>query len=158
MDNSLRASARERASVRLASAPDLQRLLPHVREFWKFEQLSWDTVDVAAVLGNLLADPRLGCVFVVELEQELVGYLVLTFGYSIEHGGRDALVDELYLRPDLRGAGVGARLIDSAAAACRAQGVRRLHLEVDDTNLRASQLYGRLGFARNQRFLMTMKL
>ena len=36
-----------------------------------------------------------------------VGYLVLTLGYSLEYGGRDAFIDEVYIRSSYRGRGIG---------------------------------------------------
>lgn len=144
--------------VRRADASLLERLLPEVRSFWAFEKLSYDRVDVRAVLGALLENPTLGCVFVAERAGEIVGYTVLTFGYSLEHGGQDGLLDELYVREEMRGAGLGTQLVEHAAEACRERGITRLHLEVDHTNPRAAKLYARLGFAANDRALITRKL
>ena len=150
--------ARTSALIRAARPADLERLLPQVRDFWLFEKLRWETVDVSRVLASLLDDPSRGRVFVAEADGELVGYSVLAFGYSLEHGGLDALVDELYVRPELRGDGLGTRLLEALAATCRALGITRLHLEVDRTNPRAQKLYARLGFGSNDRFLLTKKL
>jgi GNAT superfamily N-acetyltransferase len=145
-------------AIRPAEPLDLERLLPLVRTFWSFEKLPFESVNVGGVLGTLLANPSLGRVFVAESAETLVGYLVLTFGYSLEHGGRDALVDELFVQPDLRSSGLGTRLVESAVQTCREHGMVRLHLEVDRTNPRAEKLYGRLGFAANDRFLLTKKV
>lgn len=146
------------AVITRADASLLERLLPEVRSFWAFERLSFDRVDVRVALATLLEDPALGCVFVAEQAGEIVGYTVLTFGYSLEHGGHDALVDELYLREALRGRGLGTQLLEQAAELCRQRGITRLHLEVDHTNPRAAKLYARLGFAANDRALITKKL
>lgn len=146
------------AVIMRADANLLERLLPEVRSFWAFEKLPFDRVDVRAALSTLLENPALGCVFVAEHVGEIVGYTVLTFGYSLEHGGHDGLVDELYVRESLRGRGLGTRLLEQAAEVCRQRGITRLHLEVDHTNPRAAKLYARLGFAANDRALITKKL
>lgn len=144
--------------IRLAKLVDLPTLLPLVERFWVFEKLPWTEVDVSAVLGALLADANLGCVLMAVHEEQLIGYLTLTFGYSIEHRGRDSLVDELYVEPDVRGRGTGARLLEAAAEFCGALGVTRMHLEVDHTNPRAHALYARLGFRGQNRQLLTRPL
>ena len=64
-------------------------------------------------------------------ERLAIGYLVLTIGYSLERGGRDAFIDELYVRAERRGRGLGALAVATAEAAARRLGVRAVHLEVD---------------------------
>lgn len=144
--------------IRLATPADLPALLPLVERFWAFEKLPWEQVDVPGVLGALLRDPGLGRVLIAQHGAQLGGYLTLTFGYSIEHRGRDALVDELYVEPGGRGAGTGTRLLEHAAEVCRALGIARMHLEVDHTNPRAHALYARLGFRGQDRQLLTRAL
>jgi GNAT superfamily N-acetyltransferase len=43
-----------------------------------------------------------------------VGYIVLTFGYSLEYLGRDAFIDEFYLRESYRGRRWGRRTLESS--------------------------------------------
>ena len=88
----------------------------------------------------------------------LLGYLAVTFGWSLEWGGRDAFVDELYLAPSHRGGGIGRTAIALAEDACRAAGVRALHLEVERENARGRALYARAGFADTERLLLTRRL
>jgi ribosomal protein S18 acetylase RimI-like enzyme len=144
--------------VRLATPDDLPVLLPLVERFWAFERLPWNEVDVCAVLAALLADATLGRVLLAWRDDRLIGYLTLTFGYSIEHRGRDALVDELYVEPDARALTAGTQLLESAAELCRAMAITRVHLEVDHTNPRAHALYARLGFRGQARQLLTRSL
>jgi GNAT superfamily N-acetyltransferase len=148
-------------SIRAARPDDLEPLLQLVRAFWQGEKLPYREDWVRPGLSTLLVHPEYGHVLVAEAEsasRELVAYLVLAFGYSLEHGGRDALVDELYVEPSLRGGGHGGRLLAAAEELCRAQGIQRLHLEVDNANPRAAQLYTRVGFASNDRRLLTKRL
>ena len=144
--------------IRPATPADLPTLLPLVERFWVFEKLPWEQVDVRRVMGAPLADPTLGRVLIAEHEQQISGYLTLTFGYSIEHRGRDALVDELYVEPATRGLGTGTLLLEAAAEVCCALGITRVHLEVDHTNPRAHALYARLGFRGQDRQLLTRPL
>ncbi|MCZ7658080.1 MAG: GNAT family N-acetyltransferase [Xanthobacteraceae bacterium] len=64
----------------------------------------------------------------------IAGYAVLCFGYTVEYGGRDAFVDDIYVAPELRGRGHGAALYAALEAAARASGCRALHLEVMPDN------------------------
>ena len=62
------------------------------------------------------------------------GYAVHCFGYSVEYGGRDAFVDDLYVDPALRGHGYGKALYVALEQEARASGCRILHLEVMPDN------------------------
>jgi GNAT superfamily N-acetyltransferase len=55
---------------------------------------------------------------------EPVGYLVVTLGYSLEYGGRDAFVDEVYIRSTHREKGIGTAALTFAEEQCRVLGVR----------------------------------
>ena len=111
-----------------------------------------------AALRQLLVDPTLGEAWVIETGNDISGYVVITWGFSLEFHGRDAFVDELYIVPAHRGQGIGQRAIEHAAARCRAQGIGAVHLEVEPSNERARSLYGRSGFKERGYRLMSRRL
>jgi diamine N-acetyltransferase len=145
-------------AFRIAGPEDLGTLLPFVREFWVIERLQFVEPAVRRALGGILARPEFGRVVAIELESRPVGYYVLTLGYSLEHLGRDAFIDELYLRETQRGHGIGTRALAHAAELCAQLGVGALHLEVDHVNPRARALYDRNGFVAHERALMTRRI
>jgi len=55
-------------------------------------------------------------------------------------------LDTLAVHPDMRGQGIGTRLIDAVVALANAEGKRFVTLEVEDNNPRAKHLYERIGF------------
>jgi GNAT superfamily N-acetyltransferase len=140
---------------RIAEISDLAILIELVRGFHKNEKLPFDENIDADVLRNFLADESLGKAYLVQQEDEVLGYIILTLGYSLEYRGRDAFIDEFYIRPTHRGKGIGTQMLAFAEDACRELGVRSLHLEVDFENSDAQRLYDRVGYQRHNRFLMT---
>lgn len=142
-------------SVRPATPADLRLLIPMVRELQSHEHLPAPGKEVEAALRTLLADERFGCVLVAEQAGKPVGYVLLGFGFSLEFHGRDAFVDELYVADAARGQGLGTLLLDAAEMACRARGIKALHLESGHGNPRATGLYERRGFKAHERHLMT---
>jgi GNAT superfamily N-acetyltransferase len=86
------------------------------------------------------------------------GYVVLTFGYSLEFNGHDAFVDELYVEEGHRGKGLGGLAVRLAEDTCRTMGVRALHLEVDRENHRARAVYEKAGFEDRDNHLLTKRL
>ena len=105
-------------------------------------------------LAALAADEPFGRAWLVRLDERPVGYAVLTWAFSVEAGGREACLDELYLVPEVRNRGLGRRVLALLEAEARAQGVRRVFLEVERHN-RVIGLYRRAGYADHDRFLMS---
>lgn len=87
-----------------------------------------------------------------------VGYAVLTFGFSIEHGGRDGFIDDLYVVPAARGHGLGAAAMAMLERIAAERGVQALHLEVARDNARAEALYRSRGYGITERKLMSKRL
>lgn len=138
-----------------AAAEGEALLLEMMREFYRVEHLRYDEGVARACLAELRESPALGRVFLIREGEAPAGYLVLTFGYSLEFHGRDALVDELYVREAHRGRGLGTAALREAEEVCRAEGIRALHLEVDHANTRAQELYRRAGYRGHGRHLLT---
>ncbi len=142
-------------AFRPATPADLDALVAMMREFYAHESMRFDPGVARAAMLGLLEDPSRGRAWLIADAEGPAGYLALTLGWSLEFGGRDAFLDEIFLAERLRGRGVGARAIDVALEACRALGVRALHLEVERGNARAQSLYRRMGFEDHDRYLMT---
>jgi ribosomal protein S18 acetylase RimI-like enzyme len=143
------------ATLSIARPAEAERLVPLLREFYEYDHIAFDEPEARRALAQLLSDARLGRVYLIEASGELAGYLVLTFGFSLEFKGRDAFVDELFLRAEFRGRGIGTRALSVAEGACRAEGVRALHLEVERANTGAQEVYRRAGFKDHDRYLLT---
>lgn len=141
-----------------ADPADRPRLLSLMRAFYAGEGLAWDETTVTGCLGRMWDDPRHGRTWLATSAGEAVGYGIVTFGFSLEYGGVDALVDELYVRPDWRGRGIGTALLAAIEAGCRDSRISALHLEVDHDNLDGQRLYRRRGFVDHDRYLMTKRL
>jgi GNAT superfamily N-acetyltransferase len=76
------------------------------------------------------------------------GVLALSWQFSIERGAKVAWLEELYVSPEVRGRGIGKKLLDRAAVEARRAGCGWLELEVVRGHERAARLYLRNGFTR----------
>jgi GNAT superfamily N-acetyltransferase len=76
-----------------------------------------------------------------------VGYALAYWRHSIDHGGRVAVLDDLWVEPGLRGRGLGARLLRAALADVSGAGARAVVVEADPADAPAMSFYARLGFA-----------
>jgi diamine N-acetyltransferase len=135
---------------RVADASDAELLLDFMQAYYVFDGHGYDREKARAALIPLLQNPDFGRTWLILDVSSPVGYVVLCFGYSLEWLGRDAFVDEFFLREDHRGRGWGKKAMAFLEAAARELGVRTLHLEVMDGNGTALHLYEAIGFHRHQ--------
>jgi GNAT superfamily N-acetyltransferase len=145
-------------TFKIAERADIETLLEFMRGYYEFDHLPFDEQVARAALTKFVGDESLGRIWLIAYEGEAVGYLVLTLGYSLEYGGCDAFVDEVYIRESHRGRGIGQRTLTFAEDACRSLGVRALHLEVERANTNAHGLYRKAGFIDHDRYLMTKRI
>ena len=144
--------------MRRATRSDAPLLLELMTEFYAESGFPLDRARAAMAFSELLGDERLGQVWILEADSEPAGYFVLTFGFSMEFGGRNAFVDDLFVRRAHRGRGFGRRAIEQARATCEESGVRALHLQVDRSNPTAQALYRNAGFEGQGHDLLTLRL
>jgi len=143
---------------RLTERPEIETVVWLMREYYAFDHLAFDENIARTAVENFLNNQSLGYVWLILYEGEVIGYLVLTLGYSLEYGGRDAFIDEVYIRDTYRGRGIGTKALAFAEEACHALGVRALHLEVERTNTNAYGVYRKAGFVDHERSLMTKRI
>jgi GNAT superfamily N-acetyltransferase len=126
-----------------------------MREFYAGERLPYDEGALRRALDALWNEPLHGGAWLALAGGEPAGYGVLCCGFSLEYGGRDAFVDELFVLPAWRDQGIGGLILDAMESACREQGIAALHLEIDHDNPDGMRLYQRRGFVDHHRHLMT---
>ncbi|MGF1513658.1 MAG: GNAT family N-acetyltransferase [Elainellaceae cyanobacterium] len=156
---------------RRATQADVPALLGLVQAFYQESNYPFDRAKAQRSLALLIESPHFGQACLIKYGGECpsgelfearpaaitVGYAILTFGFSLEYGGRDAILDELYICPKSRNRGLGTAAIAYLESVCLAEGIGALHLEVERDNSAAS-LYRRLGFEAHNRDFMTKGL
>ena len=100
---------------------------------------------IRQALEPLLNEPVIGDVWVAE-DDEIVGYLVITWGWGIESGGKEALIDEIFVSPDYRNQGLASALVTASLDRARDLGTKAVFLETEVDNPNSRTLYERLGF------------
>jgi GNAT superfamily N-acetyltransferase len=134
-------------SVRPAAPNDIPPLLALVRRYWEFEGIEgFAALRIELVLQRLLAEPRLGAIWVAESDGRLVGYLIAVLVLSVEHRGLMAEIDEFFVLPEARSRGVGRQLLAAAETALAARGCVRLQLQLALANSEARAFYQRRGY------------
>jgi diamine N-acetyltransferase len=133
----------------------VREIAPLIRDFYAYEHRPLDENRVVGALEILAGNAQLGNAWMIRCENELVGYLVLCYGFSLEFGGRDAFIDELFIVETHRGRGIGKEALKFAEWICYDENVLALHLEVMDDNPKAYELYRKSGFEARSSRMMT---
>ena len=134
------------------------KLLKFIKAYYRFEGISFDLKSISADLPHLLCDPILGRAWFIWVNRRRVGYVIVTFGFDLEFGGRVATVTELYIEPLHRRKGIGTLVLGQIEEFCKAFGVRAMELQVTRKNAKVMKFYRRLGFDAHDRIPMSKRI
>ncbi|MCV6593776.1 MAG: GNAT family N-acetyltransferase [Silicimonas sp.] len=139
--------------LHLANPDDMDRLISMVSRC--HEEMGLETGEEerrAAMLPLLEGNPQ-GAIWLIGPRMSPVGYVCVSFGWSLELGGMDGTIVEFWVRDKVRGRGMGSEALLALQKALAGAGVRALHLEArGDT---AERICRRAGFRRKPAPLMT---
>jgi len=142
-------------TFRLATEDDADLLLGMMREYYAFDGHAFQETRAREALLAFLREPAFGRAWLICDQAVPVGYVVLTLGYSLEYLGRDAFLDEFYIRESHRGQGWGKQTLEFVEEQARACEVRSVHLEVVRSNAHANEFYRRNGYTDHEHRLMS---
>jgi GNAT superfamily N-acetyltransferase len=135
---------REPLELAVVNAADQALLERLVRAYYLEDGHTFHEDRQPPALAALVTGEPHARAWLIRLAGRSVGYVVLALTFSVEAGGHEACVDELYLVPEVRNRGLGGRVLELVDAKARVLGVRRVFLEVGRHN-RAIALYRRAG-------------
>ncbi|MGA7121918.1 MAG: GNAT family N-acetyltransferase [Polyangiaceae bacterium] len=144
--------------IQQAQRTDLETVLGFVRAYYEHDGIAFDAKAVRRGLGELLADASIGGAWLVSTAEAVVGYFVLTYGFDLEFGGRQATVTELYVAPEHRRRGAGAAALRFAEGLLRQRGIGTLELQVGRGNAAARAFYAALGFEQHARIPLSKRI
>lgn len=146
----------QKVTLRDATNDDLDTVVDLMRQMQVDDPWSCEFTDHGAreAAQNLMHDSTLGRIWMIDLDSEVVGYIALSFDYSLEYGGKCAWVDEFFVKREHRGKGIGSQALRFFAEQARQLGAKTLHLGVRRGNP-AVNLYRRVGFKEHDAYLMT---
>lgn len=146
-----------KAHVQLIPVTDetLTDLLPFVAAYHAFEDINHvaNDIDTVSVLRPLLGDSPHGVVWFIQKDGQNVGYIVICDSYSIEFGGKTAMIDEFFVLSEARGQGIGKRVLGLLEPHLITRDIKVLFLEVSPSNIPAQRLYQKAGFEPYDKYL-----
>jgi len=137
-----------------ATEKDIDSLLLMMSEFYKHEQIQFNNEILKSTIIDLIQNPFLGKIWLINVNSQVVGYFVLTYIFSLEYGGRNALLDEIFIKKDFRGKGIGSKTLNFIEQQCKIDNIHVVHLQVKKFNPSAKKLYELNGYREVDRTFM----
>ena len=133
-------------TIRRARPDEAGLVFSLVRELAEYEKLSHEVHASEADIADALfgTNPRLFC-DIAEWNGEPAGFAVWFVNFSTFAGSHGIYLEDLFVRPALRGNGIGKALLIHLAKHCLAQGWSRLQWAVLDWNAPSIAFYKSLG-------------
>ena len=112
---------------------------------------------IQRTFDSLTHHPDRGNIIVLKQQDEIVGYSILSNFWSNEFGGNLLVIDELYVRENFRGKGIGTNFIKYIIEN-KFNNAVALQLEATPDNVRARKLYESLGFKLHKNTMLDLVL
>jgi GNAT superfamily N-acetyltransferase len=132
--------------IRRARPDEAGLVLSLIRELAEYERLLHEVEATEQMIAEALfaANPRLYC-DVAEWNGEVAGFAVWFINFSTFSGRSGIYLEDLFVRPALRGRGIGKALLSHLARQCVENGWSRLQWSVLDWNTPSIEFYKSLG-------------
>lgn len=133
-------------SIREANLTDLPLIAQFIRDLADYEKLAQEVRFDEAVLGDRLFGPRpYAEVLIGEIDGAPQGFALFFHNFSTFEGKPGVYLEDLFVRPEARGSGLGKALLKRLAALAVERDCARLEWWVLDWNEPAIQFYKKLG-------------
>lgn len=133
---------------------DQTAVLQLMHDFYTIDNYPFDSKKAENLFQTFVSQPQLGQGFVILSDGEIAGYMILTYFFSFEFGGRMALFDELYIAADFRGKSLGKLAMEFGKQVMKELDIVGYYLEVEPHNEVAKKLYLAQGFKNHAREFM----
>jgi GNAT superfamily N-acetyltransferase len=132
--------------IRTTTESDVPVILSLIRELAEYEREPKAVVATEAGLREVLFGAKRSAEVLLALESgEAVGFAVYFFNFSTWLGRPGLYLEDLFVRPAVRGKGFGRALLERLAQIAKERGCGRMEWAVLDWNDPAIQFYRKLG-------------
>jgi GNAT superfamily N-acetyltransferase len=145
-------------SIALASGEDEEDLVRLLSAQFREHDIELDEPALRRAVRGPVLDRTRGAFLIARDGAEVLGFAYVAYTWTLEHGGKSAWLEELYVVPDRRGRGIGTHILRTALDLARGAGCAAVDLEVDHEHARAARLYEREGFRAHRRARWFLKL
>jgi len=135
-----------RITIRPAVAADIPLILSYIRELAAYEKLSHEVIaDETTLRETLFGAHPTAEILLADADGDPAGFALFFHNYSTFLGRPGLYLEDLFVRPDYRGLGVGRKVLAWLAALAVERGCGRFEWSVLDWNESAQGFYRKLG-------------
>ena len=134
------------AVLRMATAEDVPTILGFVRALAVYERLEDEVLATEADFHqSLFASPARAEALLAEIDGKPVGFAVWFYNFSTFRGRHGLFLEDIFVDPAHRGAGIGRAIFRFLAGRAISQGCARMDWDVLNWNGTAIRFYRSLG-------------
>jgi GNAT superfamily N-acetyltransferase len=138
-------------AISRVAEPDLPELLPLLRAYCDFYEVSPSDEALLALARALIADPEHeGLQLLAREGGRAVGFATVYWSWDTLLAARIGVMHDLFVAPQARGRGIGRHLIEACRRECRARGAVKLAWQTARDNVRAQRAYDAVGATREE--------
>jgi ribosomal protein S18 acetylase RimI-like enzyme len=137
--------------IRIARIGDLEALLPLVQAYRVFYKQEPDGRRERAFIEKHLRDST-SVIYIAHHDGKAAAFMQLFKTYSTVHLANAWILEDLFVRPELRGHGIAGALLAKAVEHARNDGASGMFLETAYENVTAQRVYEKAGWTREGRF------
>jgi GNAT superfamily N-acetyltransferase len=140
-------------TIAVVADDDLVDLLPLMRAYCDFYEVAPTDAALLAMSRALIADPEgegLQLLGRADEGRAALGFATIFWTWETTRAGRIGIMNDLFVAPRARGAGLAEALIAACRERCRGRGAVALTWQTAPDNHRAQAVYDRVGGRRSQ--------
>lgn len=131
--------------LRFAERSDVPLILGFIKELASYENLSHEVVATEELLAESLFERRAAEVVIGEYDQQPVAFALFFHSFSTFLGRPGLYLEDLYVKPEMRGKGIGKLMLSFLAHLALERGCGRLEWSCLDWNASAIRFYKQMG-------------
>lgn len=132
-------------TFRYAKKQDLTLILDYIKELAEYENLENEVVATEEILEEWIFNQKKAEVILAQADGKEAGFILFFHNFSTFLGRAGIYLEDLYVRPEFRGSGVGKALLKKLGAITMERGCGRLEWSCLDWNKKSIDFYLSLG-------------
>ncbi|MBE0414846.1 GNAT family N-acetyltransferase [Yoonia sp.] len=137
-------------AIHLAGPDDAVTALALMQRSHAERALPHDDAHRENVIAPLLDGSPLGAVWLIGPARAPLGYVMISFGWSVDLGGMIGWVEDIYIRPSVRKRGIGTEVLHAVAVTLGRADLRALHVRIAVGDDALARFCAKAGFETDQ--------
>ncbi len=134
--------------TRIARIEDIPMLCDLLKIlFEQEEEFYYEHNRQESAIKTLMDSPQLGHILVIEVSGKVVGMVTILYTFSTALNEKAGLLEDMIIDHEYQNKGLGSMLLSYALEFARSQGLKRITLLTDSTNIKAHKFYEKNHFS-----------